>query len=70
MKQNIKGQNNTINNLDLKIKKIQSNIDYAKAQQEKANNMKKLKENNKEKANANFEDLNEEELLEKIKEYS
>ena len=32
--------------------------------------MKKLKENNKEKANANFEDLNEEELLEKIKEYS
>ena len=70
MKQNIKGQNNTINNLYLKIKKIQSNIDYAKAQQEKANNMKKLKENNKEKANANFEDLNEEELLEKIKEYS
>jgi hypothetical protein len=70
LKQNIKGQNNTINNLDLKIKKIQSNIDYAKAQQEKANNMKKLKENNKEKANANFEDLNEEELLEKIKEYS
>ena len=70
MKQNIKGQNNTINNLDLKIKKIQSNIDYAKAQQEKANNMKKLKENNKEKANANFEDLNEEELYEKIKEYS
>ena len=70
MKQNIKGQNNTINNLDLKIKKIQSNIDYAKAQQEKANNMKKLKENNKEKANANLEDLNEEELLEKIKEYS
>ena len=70
MKQNIKGQNNTINNLDLKIKKIQSNIDYAKAQQEKANNIKKLKENNKEKANANFEDLNEEELLEKIKEYS
>ena len=70
MKQNIKGQNNTINNLDLKIKKIQSNIDYAKAQQEKANNMKKLKENNKEKANDNFEDLNEEELLEKIKEYS
>ena len=70
MKQNIKGQNNTINNLDLKIKKIQSNIDYAKAQQEKANNMKKLKENNKEKANANFGDLNEEELLEKIKEYS
>ena len=56
LRQNIKVQNNTINNLDLEIKKIKSNIDYAKAQQEKVNNMNKSNENNKEKANINFED--------------
>ena len=70
LRENIKGQTNIINNLDLEIKKIKSNIDYAKAQQEKANNMNKSNENSKEKAKINFEDLTEEELLEKIKEYT
>ena len=68
LKQNIKGQNFTINNLDLEIKKIKSNIDYAKAQQEKENNMNNQKENKNDTGN-NLKDLSGEELIEKIKEY-
>jgi hypothetical protein len=70
LKQNIKGQYTKIQNLENEINKIKSNIDYAKALQEKENNMNKEKENSKSDANLNnIKDLTDEELLEKIKEY-
>ena len=71
LKQNIKGQYIKIQSLDSEIKKIKSNIDYAKALQEKENNINNGKDNVKEN-DPNmilFKDLNEEQLLEKIKEY-
>jgi hypothetical protein len=69
MKKTIKEQNKIINELDFEIQKIKSNIDYAKGLQEKANNMNSPKNNNKEKAELNLEDLSEEELFEEIKKY-
>ena len=71
LKQNIKGQYIKIQNLESEINKIKSNIDYAKALQEKENNMNNNKENSKSDASLNnIKDLTEEELLEKIKEYA
>ena len=69
MKQTIKEQNKMINILDLEVKKIKSNIDFAKAQQEKINNMNNAKENKNEKAEINLEDLSENEIIEEIKKY-
>ena len=73
LKQNIKLQNTKIINLEQEINKIKGNIDFAKAQQEKENNMNNAKENNinntSDNSINNFKDLSEEEIIEKIKDY-